>query len=60
MPHRTKHGLHKSREYQAWADMKTRCVNPNNKRYKDYGGRGITVCERWLKFENFIVNNSFN
>lgn len=42
-------------EYQAWCDMKNRCLNPNNKRYKDYGGRGITVCSRWLhSFENFF------
>jgi hypothetical protein len=34
--------------------MITRCINPNNERYKDYGGRGITVCDRWLKFENFL------
>jgi hypothetical protein len=34
--------------------MKQRCLNPNNKNYKDYGGDGITVCERWIKFENFL------
>ncbi len=33
--------------------MKDRCLNSRNKRYEDYGGRGITVCERWLRFENF-------
>lgn len=33
--------------------MKTRCLNPNADAYKDYGGRGITICEPWLKFENF-------
>jgi hypothetical protein len=36
--------------------MKTRCLNPNSKRHKDYGGRGITVCDRWLKFENFLAD----
>ncbi|EKQ70400.1 hypothetical protein OsccyDRAFT_0687 [Leptolyngbyaceae cyanobacterium JSC-12] len=44
----------KSRMYKCWLDMKARCTNPNNKFYKDYGGRGIKVCERWLNsFENF-------
>ena len=34
--------------------MKNRCINFNYSGYKDYGGRGITVCERWMKFENFL------
>lgn len=34
-----------------YSDMKKRCYNPNNKSYKDYGGRGITVCEEWLNTE---------
>ena len=36
--------------------MLDRCRNPNNISYKYYGGRGITVCDRWHKFENFIVD----
>lgn len=40
--------------YQAWADMKRRCDNPNRPEYPRYGGRGITVCERWYVFENFV------
>ena len=36
--------------------MIERTSNPRNKAYKDYGGRGITVCERWLKFENFFAD----
>lgn len=44
------------REYKAWAGIKTRCLNSKNKVYKYYGGRGITVCERWLKFENFLAD----
>jgi hypothetical protein len=39
--------------YRSWAGMLQRCKNSNNPRYKDWGGRGITICERWLKFENF-------
>jgi hypothetical protein len=34
--------------------MKARCLNPNNPAYQNYGGRGITVCERWLDFKNFL------
>lgn len=43
-------------EYSLWAAMKQRCLNPNDKRFSDYGGRGITVCERWLKYENFLAD----
>lgn len=39
--------------YRVWCSMMDRCYNPKNKNYLDYGGRGITVCERWHKFENF-------
>ena len=42
------HGLSKSPEYRAWSHMLGRCRNPDDKSYKDYGGRGIIVCERWL------------
>lgn len=47
------HGMHATRAYQCWADMKTRCDNSKNKFYKDYGGRGITYCEKWKTFEGF-------
>lgn len=36
--------------------MKSRCSNPNNKRYSDYGGRGIKVCKRWNDFRNFFAD----
>ena len=42
--------------YISWAGMKNRCNNPNYVEYKYYGGRGITVCERWLKFKNFLAD----
>ena len=48
-----KHGLYLSRARKSWADMKERCYNPNNNRYCYYGKRGIKVCKRWQKFENF-------
>jgi len=43
-----------SNTYETWSHMIQRCNNPNNKRYKDYGGRGIKVCEKWTKFEGFL------
>ena len=45
-----------SRTYTCWASMLTRCNNPNNAAYHNYGGRGISVCERWLKFDNFLAD----
>ena len=38
----------RSPEYQCWLDMKQRCQNPRNKHYDRYGGRGISICSRWL------------
>ena len=45
---------HITPEYRAWRNMINRCTDKNNKRYKDYGERGITVCERWMTFKNFF------
>jgi hypothetical protein len=42
--------------FQSWSSMLTRCTNPNNAQFHDYGGRGIQVCDRWLKFENFLAD----
>jgi hypothetical protein len=42
--------------YAAWRSMLSRCIQPSHAAYADYGGRGITVCERWLKFENFYAD----
>lgn len=46
----------KSVEYAAWAMMKGRCLNPRHAAYANYGGRGIKVCARWMKFENFLAD----
>ena len=45
-----------SPEYYSWASMMTRCRNPKSRAYPHYGGRGITVCERWGDFENFLAD----
>lgn len=51
----TTHGLRKSAEYNSWSKMIDRCTNSKNiSDYKDYGGRGISVCEKWLTFSGFI------
>lgn len=52
----TKTGLSKNNVYSVWSGMKSRCGNPNNPAYPHYGGRGIAVCERWQKFENFLAD----
>lgn len=49
-----KHGMYGTKLYHIWNGMTGRCLNKNNKDYKDYGGRGITVCEAWRKPENFF------
>lgn len=48
-----RHGKSKTRTYHVWSSMKARCSNPANDAYARYGGRGITVCERWFAYENF-------
>lgn len=50
------HGKTGTREYRIWKDMRKRCYNPNIAKWRDYGGRGIIVCERWRSFENFIMD----
>jgi hypothetical protein len=49
-----KHGMSNTPTYKSWIHMFQRCKNPNNKYYKDYGERGITICERWYDFRNFF------
>lgn len=48
-----KHGGTGSKLYQAWVNMRQRTGNPNHKEYKNYGGRGIYVCDEWNDYENF-------
>lgn len=49
-----KHGGSRTRLYSIWTGMKQRCYNQNKEKYKDYGARGITVCDEWLHcFQNF-------
>jgi hypothetical protein len=51
------HGMSGSPEHKTWRGMIKRCTNPNAINYKNYGGRGITVCDRWLNsFENFYAD----
>lgn len=50
----TKHGLNKHRIFNIWRQMKQRCFNSKAPSYHRYGGRGITICKRWLTFTNFV------
>lgn len=54
----TKHGYGKkgreSKTYKSWLRMNQRCNNPNNKQWKNYGGRGIKICKRWKNFRSFL------
>ncbi|MFH1010327.1 MAG: hypothetical protein V1784_03730 [bacterium] len=42
--------------YFSWQSMKKRCLNPNTPGYKNWGGRGITICDRWMEFINFAAD----
>lgn len=54
---RTTHGKTRTPIYHVWSNMKRRCTDPNMIQYKDYGGRGVTVCDRWLNsFEDFLTD----
>jgi hypothetical protein len=60
----SKHNLHKHKLYYVYACMKDRCSNKNNKRYKNYGARGIAVCDEWKNdfksFYNWAMSNGYN
>jgi len=51
-----RHGLAGTRVYRIWCNMLSRCTNPNVPSYLRYGAKGVTVCERWLLFENFLTD----
>lgn len=54
------HGMKNTKEYRAWSSMKGRCFNKKNDDYNNYGGRGITVCKRWIdRFENFFEDMGY-
>ena len=48
-----KHGGSKTRLYSAWASMRQRCENPHSASYRDYGGRGVKVCDAWRSFVEY-------
>ena len=59
-----KHGKSKTRLYNIWSNIKSRCLNPNNPDFKKwYGGRGISVCEEWRSdfqtFYNWAMSNGY-
>ena len=66
----TKHGFSKERLYSIWNDMKRRCYNMSRNDYKNYGGRGITVCDEWgadkldiggyINFKTWAFENGYN
>ena len=60
----TKHGCCRSSLYAVWCGMKARCNNPNNKSWKDYGGRGISVCTEWednfVPFKNWALSHGYD
>lgn len=57
------HGLSNTRLHRIWRSIKDRCYNPNNKDYKHYGGRGITVCDEWkndfMSFYKWALNTGY-
>lgn len=59
-----KHGLYREHRglFGVWQTMKSRCENPNRGKYKDYGGRGIKICDEWYEASNFVkwaLNNGY-
>lgn len=50
------HGAARTVEYNSWVNMMQRCYNPRCKDFKNYGGRGIKVCDRWHDFVNFLAD----
>lgn len=54
--HAVRHGSSGTPTYKSWAAMLARCRNENHQAFADYGGRGVAVCERWQRFENFLAD----
>lgn len=54
--HRATHRMSHTTIHNIWCGMRQRCENPNAEAFADYGARGITVCERWQEFENFLAD----
>jgi hypothetical protein len=58
-----KHGKLPARLYGIWCDMHKRCFNPNAKNYKWYGGKGIGICDKWIKdycsFRDWSIDNGY-
>lgn len=58
-----RHGMKETRLYKVWLDMKARCCNSSDSHYKDYGGRGITVCDEWkddfMSFYEWAIANGY-
>lgn len=53
-PNRTTHGQSKTRLYKIWRSMRARCEREKDRNFENYGGRGVTVCDDWTQFENFM------
>lgn len=61
MPFKRKHGHAISKAlitptYKSWTNMKYRVLNPHHAQFRDYGERGISICDRWMEFENFLAD----
>ena len=58
------HGMTKTRIHRVWCSMRERCSNVHNKSYKNYGGRGISVCQEWqddfMNFYNWAIANGYD
>lgn len=52
----TTHGKTRSKTWKSWNSMNSRCNNPHVKGYQYWGGRGVSICERWRSFENFLAD----
>ncbi|WP_042297110.1 hypothetical protein [Paraburkholderia bannensis] len=50
------HGMSSTRTFRIWVGMRRRCADPRIKCFRNYGGRGVRVCERWASFENFLAD----